>query len=682
MKKILTLLVMFLATASILTAQTPQPRLNYQMIVRDQNNKLVYNTTVSGTVNVITTGVTNPVYTKNFSEKTNMNGMLTIILDNQSGSTNLEKIDWANSQFRVKIAAYGIDTTMNIYPVLYAYNVFTDSNITTPRIVKYIEEKAKATSADSIFDAAVANNVGFMAPAQTRVVNILKQNPDMVKDLAIYFLHTVTEDDVQLAYNALEADPNNNIDYIADKVADYTKTHKAAVYDVVKYYLEHAKVNDANNLWNAAKSMHDGDDNFDTIVYMIVDSVNYYIAKNKQWIKNTAKYIVTHVDIDDVNGMHTLFKTSNNATYEYMKGVLDSLIYVYLDTNHYLSAKCGDEVITLCDLNAQIEQLKENGFKACPSFGANNISSFPTVTTPINPSNDLTLSNNTDDYWYELTFPGTNYPSVTVPVTQLTTGDNNSITVNLSGYTNRTVKFRPVMKQKCMDVTTYGSYTTVPCTLNVTNACEKPEIASFTKTGTSVAELASNHGVALTAKLTNNYYEDDMQHGFAYRIDEGATWDTMNTTVNNNDGLTFSDTIKMNLCGKNITVRAFVTDGNGYSKYQEANFKLRDIWLDVTPENPVVNQNMTATNHIAISTESYAQELGTYEPSVEQIVAKYGSEFGVNVVPTYVWTNANDETVDEDAVYNATTAGTYTVTCSFSIFNSAPCVLTKTVTVQ
>lgn len=677
MKKILTLLVMFLATASILTAQTPQ--LNYQMIVRDQNNKLVYNTTVSGTVNVITTGVTNPVYTKNFSEKTNMNGMLTIILDNnQLGSTNLEKIDWANSQFRVKIAAYGIDTTMNIYPVLYAYNVFTDSNITTPRIVKYIEEKAKATSADSIFDAAVANNDGFMAPAQTRVVNILKQNPDMVKDLAIYFLHTVTEDDVQSAYNALEADPNNNIDYIADKVADYTKTHKAAVYDVVKYYLEHATVNDANNLWNAAKSMHNGDDNFDTIVYMIVDSVNHYIAKNKQWIKNTAKYIVTHVDIDDVNGMHTLFKTSNNDTYEYMKFVLDSLINDYLVNNHYATTKCGDEIITICQMKAQIDQFREYGTKVCPSFGDNNIETFPNVTTPITSSADVTLSTNPQDYWYELTFPGTNYPATVVPATL----NGNSISANLSNYANRTVEFRPVMKQKCMDVTTYGSYTTVPCTLNVTNACEKPEIASFTKTGTSVAELASNHGVALTAKLTNNYYGTAMQHGFAYSIDGGATWDTMTTTVTSNDGLTFSDTIKMNLCGENITVRAFVTDGNGYSKYQEANFKLRDIWLDVEPVSPTHPTTLTATNHIAISTQSYIDELETSQPSVEQIVAKYGSEFGVNVVPTYTWTGTNTNFSSNANPVQVDAADTYTVTCSFSIFNSAPCVLTKTVIVH
>lgn len=669
MKKILTLLVMFLATASILTAQTPQPRLNYQMIVRDQNNNLVYNTTVSGTVNVITTGVTNPVYTKNFSEKTNMNGMLSIILNNQSGFTNLEKIDWANSQFRVKIAAYGIDTTMNIYPVLYAYNVFTDSNITTPRIVKYIEEKAKATSADSIFDAAVANNDGFMAPAQTRVVNILKQNPDMVKELAIYFLHTVTVDDVQSAYNALEADPNNNIDYIADKVADYTKTHKAAVYDVVKYYLEHATVNDANNLWNAAMNMHNGDDNVDTIVYMIVDSVNYYIAKNKQWIKNTAKYIITHVDIDDVNGMHTLLKTSNNDTYEYMKFVLDSLFNDYLVKNHYLSAKCGDEVITLCDLNAQIEQLKVNGFKTCPSFGDNNISNFPNVTTPINPSAEVALSANPQDYWYELTFPETNYPTAVVSATP----NGNSISANFSDYANRTVSFRPVMKQQCMDVVTYGKYDTVKCTTD----CKLPEIASFTKTGTSVAELASNHGVALTAKLTNKYH-DNMNYGFRYKLDDATEWVPMTTTVPSTDGLTFSDTIKMDKCGKNITVQAYVTVGN-YTDSEELTFKLRDIWLDVESDSPTHPTTLTATNHIAISTQSYAQELGTYEPSVEQIVAKYGSEFGVSVVPTYKWNNVE---VTTGNVFNATDSGEYTVTCSFSIFNSAPCVLTKTVTVQ
>ena len=126
---------------------------------------------------------------------------------------------------------------------------------------------------------------------------------------------------------------------------------------------------------------------------------------------------------------------------------------------------------------------------------------------------------------------------------------------------------------------------------------------------------------------------------------------------------------------------AFITDGNNYSDYKEANFKLRDIWLDVEPIATTYNHpvELTAKNHIAISTQSYIDELGTSQPSVEQIVAKYGSEFGVNVVPTYKWNNVE---VSTGNVFNATNPGEYTVTCSFSIFNSAPCVLTKTVTVQ
>ena len=717
MKKILTLFTMLLVTASTLLAQAPS--LSYQMIVRNQKtadvtvgekvfhtNDLIYSQPMdvyaavveaNGNVAKVWAFIGNANSNSGNGMiaqqvTTNMNGMLSLTLNDYESvelpadysvpatvgaQVNLKPfkaINWKDAKIVVAIPEYGIMDTMDILPVPYAYNVYTDSSITTERIVRYIDEKAKATSADSIFNAAEANNDGFMAPAQTRVVNILKQNPDMVKDLAIYFLHTVTEDDVQSAYNALDAAPNNNIDYIADKVADYTKTHKAAVYDVVKYYLEHATVNDANNLWNAAMNMQNGDDNVDTIIYMIVDSVNKYIAKNKQWIKDVAKYVVSHVEIDDINGMQTLFKTSNNATYEYMKFVLDSLINDYLVKNHYATTKCGDEIITICQMKAQIDQFREYGTKVCPSFGDNNTSTFPNVTTPITLSADVTLSTNPQDYWYELTFPGTNYPATVVSATL----NGNSISANLSTYANRTVTFRPVMKQKCMDVTTYGSYTTVPCTLNVTNACEKPEIASFTKTGTSVAELASNHGVALTAKLTNKYYGNDMHYGFRYKVDDATEWVPMSHIVTSTDGLTFSDTIKMDLCGKNITVQAYVTVGD-YTDSEELTFKLRDIWLDVTPENPVVNQNMTATNHIAISTETYAQELGTYEPSVEQIVANYGSEFGVNVVPTYKWNNVE---VPTGNVFNATAPGEYTVTCSFSIFNSAPCVLTKKVTVQ
>ncbi len=682
MKKILTLLVMFLATASILTAQTP--KLNYQMIVRNQKatdvtiggkvfheNDLVYSTTVTGTLKVLTNS--SAVYEQNFAEATNMNGMLTIILDNtNTQNTRLEKIDWANSKLCVIISDLGINDTTEILPVPYAFNVFTDSSITTARIVAYIEkETTGALAADSIFDAAESNE-DFMEEATLRVANILKQNPGMVKELAIYFLHKVTAEDVQMAYDTLD----DNIDYIVNKIANYTKQHKTTVYDVVKYYLGNATVNDAKALWSAAMNNQYSD----TIIYMIVDSVNHYIAQHKQWIKNTAKYVVTHVDIDDVAGMHTLFKTSNNATYEYMKSVLDSLINDYLVKNHYATAKCGDQVITLCDLKEQIDQLREYGFKTCPAFGNNNKTQYPSVSTPITLSEDVTeLSHNTADYWYELTFPGTNYPSETVAINNLNL-TNNTISASLENYANRTVVFRPAMKQKCMDVVTYGKYDTAQCTSTV---CQLPEIASLDITGTSVAELASNHGVALTAKLTNTYY-NNMQYGFRYSVNDGQTWTNMTTTVTSTDGLTFSDTIKMNLCGKNIKVQAYVTVDN-YTDSEDTTFKLRDIWLDFDPaavDNTYTSPvTLTAQNHIAISTQAYINALGTNKPSVEQIVAKYGAEFGVNVVPTYTWTGTNTNFTSNNKTVQLNAPDTYNVTCSFSIFNSAPCVLTGTVKV-
>lgn len=666
MKKILTLLVMFLATASILTAQTPQ--LNYQMIVRDQNNKLVYNTPVSGTVNVITTGVTNPVYTKNFSEKTNMNGMLTIILDNQSGSTNLEKIDWANSQFRVKIAAYGIDTTMNIYPVLYAYNVFTDSNITTPRILKYIEN---STVNDVIrIDSAITHNEGFINALRDSVANAMKRNPGMVKQLSIYFLGMTDVQDVNAAAQAIKSDVAK---FVKDTVAAYIKNHRTEVYDILKYYIGQTTKDDVTGLWHAAMQSPEADN----IVKMVVDSVNEYIKRNPELATKTASYIVKHLTADDVFALQNFIKNNNQRAYDTAKSILNSLIDTFMINNHYQQKQCG--VTDLCVLMNEIRQFADYGTVVCPTLGETQVNSDYGLSTTITNSQNVTISS--DNCYYELSFPNSNYSPKEVMINA--TYNNNIISATIpQEYRNRNISVRPKMERlECMDVVTFGPAKIIECNSN----CECPDIASFTHTSDAAGDLVNYHGIVLKATITNNYYNNQPSTcGFEYYKEENETWSELGSSVLSDDGLTVTDTIKMDFCGKTLLVRPYVKCGNEkeYGQYENGvTVTLRQFDLFISPESPVTGETaFTVTNGIYVGTD----EFGTHWPSVEQIVAKYGATYGVNVNPSYSWSGTGF--TQSGATATISTTGDYTVTCTIpALFNSNEnCVLKKTfhITVQ
>lgn len=664
MKKILTLLVMFLATASILTAQTP--KLNYQMIVRDQSNKLVYNTTVSGTVNVITTGVTNPVYTKNFSEKTNMNGMLTIILDNQSGSTNLEKIDWANSQFRVKIADYGIDTTMNIYPVLYAYNVFTDSNITTPRILKYIEN---STVNDVIrIDSAITHNEGFINALRDSVANAMKRNPGMVKQLSIYFLGMTDVQDVNAAAQAIKSDVAK---FVKDTVAAYIKNHRTEVYDILKYYIGQTTKDDVTGLWHAAMQSPEADN----IVKMVVDSVNEYIKRNPELATKTASYIVKHLTADDVFALQNFIKNNNQRAYDTAKSILNSLIDTFMINNHYQQKQCG--VTDLCVLMNEIRQFAEYGTVVCPTLGETQVNSDYGLSTTITNSQNVTISSN--NCYYELSFPNSNY-SPKVVLINATYNDNTISATIPQEYRNRNISVRPKMEElECMDVVTFGPAKDIPC-----NNCECPNIVSFTHTSDAAGDLVNYHGIVLTADLTNNYHGNTPSTcGFEYKEGNG-NWTELSSSKVINDGLTVTDTIKMDFCGKTLLVRPYVKCGNEkeYGQYENGvTVTLRQFDLFISPESPVTGETaFTVTNGIYVGTD----EFGTHWPSVEQIVAKYGATYGVNVNPSYSWSGTGF--TQSGATATISTTGDYTVTCTIpALFNSNEnCVLKKTfhITVQ
>lgn len=133
MKKTIILTVAAFIAASVF-AQVP-PKMSYQAVVRDADNKLVTNTRVGIEVNIYQGSVTGTqVYTETQTPTTNANGLLTIEI---GGQTGFDTITWTNGPYflETKIdptggSNYTITGTNRLLTVPYALHAKTAESIT------------------------------------------------------------------------------------------------------------------------------------------------------------------------------------------------------------------------------------------------------------------------------------------------------------------------------------------------------------------------------------------------------------------------------------------------------------------------------------------------------------------------------------------------------------------------
>lgn len=127
MKKILSILVVLLLAVS---AFAQNPKLSYQAVVRDSENKLVVEQPVTMTVNVLKTDNTSQ-FEQTLNATTNRNGLMSLEIGNDTPAWN--NIDWTGAKIRTAITlssgAEVVDTTVvNAVPfALYANSVNTNA---------------------------------------------------------------------------------------------------------------------------------------------------------------------------------------------------------------------------------------------------------------------------------------------------------------------------------------------------------------------------------------------------------------------------------------------------------------------------------------------------------------------------------------------------------------------------
>lgn len=113
---------------AVLFAQMPQ-KMNYQAVVRDNNNNLITNTKVGIRISILQNSI--PVYVESQKPISNSNGLITIAFGGEAG---FDAIDWSNGPFFIKSEIdptggtnYTITGTSQLMSVPYAFHAQTAS---------------------------------------------------------------------------------------------------------------------------------------------------------------------------------------------------------------------------------------------------------------------------------------------------------------------------------------------------------------------------------------------------------------------------------------------------------------------------------------------------------------------------------------------------------------------------
>ena len=332
MKKILTFLMMFAMTAGILSAQIPT--LSYQVVVRDDQNNLVVDQDVVASVVIL---APEAVYSEDIPGHTNHNGMLSLTiglpqeleLEEGQEPANADfpvnpvnpfaSIDWSNAQIQVSIMAEGnkiMSYTEDVFAVPYAMQA--SFLLTTDLIVDYLTrpsadgEGFETTGADvdTVYQVLMANILVQKAILDS-VVNYIKNNYGIAKQIAHYYMHQVTGDDVREAYDHINAVDAKVKNALVEVVKDYITNHRALVKDLAKYYIETTNATELNQL---------------------------------------------------ANDLH------NSPVYPFIQVRIDTILDAYMRA-HGLDPKClSDYNYTLCDLQAALQNASTNANDTCPTI--------------------------------------------------------------------------------------------------------------------------------------------------------------------------------------------------------------------------------------------------------------------------------------------------------------------------
>ena len=297
MKRIITLISMFLFAGGILMAQTTTPKLSYEMVIRDaQTNDLLVNQDVSVTVSVYNlSNMEAPLYTEDLDLTTDNNGIL-IVAFGEDVNWQEQGVNWMNAEIHFEIDYSGdytghISHVDRVFAVPYALQSPNSDLLTTDNIVEYISGINFQNDVRRILKAYHENTYGLEEDWVDTFKHYLMSHQDKITEIILSYAPRVDSADIWHTYNTVKGNEvamHNGMEVLKQ----YAKDNMAAAKEIMMHYLSEE-----------------------------------FTAENQADLQQA------------VNKM----KNNNTEVYELFKTYLEVMVKEYLEDNHYVrKTDCPD----------------------------------------------------------------------------------------------------------------------------------------------------------------------------------------------------------------------------------------------------------------------------------------------------------------------------------------------------
>lgn len=343
MKKIITLIMMFVLSVGFLMAQGV---FTYQTVVVDNQGKLVVNKEV--TANVTITDGTNLFEQTGLTGTTSNNGLLILSVGDKTNAA-FNKMNWEIATIQVEyptVEGATVETDNSRIPAV-PYALQSDAALNTQMIVDYIKT-ASMDDVDTILKAMEHPTPNTLKDSVLNaIVLLVKENYQLSKEVVMDYLAHATKEDVAKLYDSLMSN-DALVKDMTDTMVQIMKDSTEMVYDILRYYALHLTETDVNDILNALNP---------SVKQHILNKVVGYLETEdaKTMLIPVLMDYLKNVTVSEVERL-------NQAVHANTNGAYDSLINCF---NKWMDEYFANYFTGTGNVQATVDQVMDSIYYSC-----------------------------------------------------------------------------------------------------------------------------------------------------------------------------------------------------------------------------------------------------------------------------------------------------------------------------
>ena len=343
MKKIITLIMMFVLSVGFLMAQGV---FTYQTVVVDNQGKLVVNKEV--TANVIITDGTNLFEQTGLTGTTSNNGLLILSVGDKTNAA-FNKMNWEIATIQVEyptVEGATVETDNSRIPAV-PYALQSDAALNTQMIVDYIKT-ASMNDVDTILKAMEHPTPNTLKDSVLNaIVLLVKENYQLSKEVVMDYLAHATKEDVAKLYDSLMSN-DALVKDMTDTMVQIMKDSTEMVYDILRYYALHLTETDVNAILDALDP---------NVKHYILNKVVGYLETEdaKTMLIPVLMDYLKNVTVPEVERL-------NQAVHANTEGAYDSLINCF---NKWMDEYFANYFTGTGNVQATVDQVMDSIYYSC-----------------------------------------------------------------------------------------------------------------------------------------------------------------------------------------------------------------------------------------------------------------------------------------------------------------------------